>query len=100
MTAVRRRSQDLPALTSARASHRLQYCSTLRQGAVATKERFTVNIDADQLERLQTLAEQHGVSMAWLGRQAIARFLADHGPHPELPFPPVHATPRKRDRSV
>ena len=75
-------------------------CSTMQQDAVATKERFTVNIDADQFERLQRLAERHGVSMAWLGRQAIARFLAEHGPQSELPFPPVHAAPRQRDRSA
>ena len=67
---------------------------------MATKERFTVNIDADQFERLQRLAERHGVSMAWLGRQAIARFLADQGLQSELPFPPVDVAPRQRDRSA
>ena len=67
---------------------------------MAIKERFTVNIDADQFERLQKLAERHGVSMAWPGRQAIARFLDEHGPQSELPFPPVHAAQRQRDRSA
>ena len=67
---------------------------------MTTKERFTVNIDADQFEHLQRLAERHGVSMAWLGRQAIARFLAEQEPQSELPFPPVHAAPRRRDHSA
>lgn len=67
---------------------------------MATKERLTVNIDADQFERLQRLAERHGVSMAWLGRQAIAQFLANEGPQSELPFPPIHAAPRQRERSA
>lgn len=66
---------------------------------MATKERFTVNVDADQFQRLQRLAERHGVSMAWLGRQAIARFLAEYGPQSELPFPPMHAAQRQPDRS-
>ena len=67
---------------------------------MATKERFTVNIDADQFERLQRLAEQHGVSLAWLGRQAIAQFLADHNRQSELPFPPISATQRQQERSA
>lgn len=66
---------------------------------MATKERFTVNIDADQFERLQRLAERNGVSMAWLGRQAIARFLAEQGPQSELPFPLMHLAPRPREPS-
>ena len=67
---------------------------------MATKERFTVNIDADQFERLQRLAERHGVSLAWLGRQAIAQFLADQYPQSELPFPPISAAQRQRERSA
>ena len=67
---------------------------------MATKERFTVNIDAHQFERLQRLAERHGVSLAWLGRQAIAQFLADQEPQSELPFPPINAAPRQRGRSA
>ena len=67
---------------------------------MATKERFTVNIDADQFERLQRLAEQHGVSMAWLGRQAIAQFLGNEGLQSDLPFPRINATPRQRERSA
>ena len=65
----------------------------MQQDTVATKERFTVNIDADQFERRQRLAERNSASMAWLGRQAIARFLSEHGPQSELPFPPVHVAP-------
>ena len=67
---------------------------------MATKERLTVNIDAEQFERLQRLAEQHGVSLAWLGRQAIAQFLADQARQTELPFPPIHATPRQPEHSA
>lgn len=66
---------------------------------MATKERFTVNIDADHLERLQRLAERHSVSLAWLGRQAIAEFLANHeGQQAELPFPPIHTPQHQQER--
>ena len=68
---------------------------------MTTKERFTVNIDADHLERFQRMAERHDVSLAWLGRQAIVQFLANHeGPQSELPFPPIHAPPLEQGRSA
>lgn len=67
---------------------------------MATKERITVNVDAEQFERLQRLAERHDVSMAWLGRQAIARFLAEQEPQAELPFPRAHIAPRQGGSSA
>ena len=91
-----RRQEACETVDTATAVAYGRVCSTLQQCAVATKERFTVNIDADQLERLQVLAKRHGVSMAWLGRQAIARFLADEAPQSELPFPPTYASPQRR----
>ena len=54
-----------------------------------TKERLTVNIDRGQFEQLQRLAKEHSVSMAWLARHAIARFLSNEAPQTELPFPPT-----------
>ncbi|MYE23208.1 MAG: CopG family transcriptional regulator [Gammaproteobacteria bacterium] len=63
---------------------------------MTTKERLTVNIDPAQFEQLQRLAEQHAVSLAWLGRHAIARLLAAENIQAELPFPPVQANQRPR----
>jgi predicted transcriptional regulator len=37
--------------------------------------RTTVSLPAEQLERLQKMADQHGLSLAWLVRQAVSEFL-------------------------
>ena len=55
---------------------------------MAAKERLTVNLEAAELQEFQRLAKQHNVSMAWLGRRAIAWFLEQNGSQRELPFPP------------
>lgn len=41
--------------------------------------RISVGLSDREYEDLQTLAEKHRVSMAWLGRQAIIEFLDRHG---------------------
>jgi len=47
-----------------------------------------VNLEAPEFQELQRLAKQHNVSMAWLGRRAIAWFLEQNNSQRELPFPP------------
>lgn len=37
--------------------------------------RTTVSLPSDQLEQLQALADRHGLSLAWLIRQAVSDFL-------------------------
>ena len=58
----------------------------MRQDAVTSKERLTVNIDENEYRELQELARQHNVSMAWLGRQAITRLLQQYKQR-EFQFP-------------
>ena len=58
----------------------------MQQGAVTTKDRLTVNLDPTEYRELQELAKNHNVSMAWLGRQAIARLLEQYS-HREFQFP-------------
>ena len=54
------------------------------------KERLTVNLESAEFQELQRLAKEHNVSMAWLGRRAIAWFLEQNNSQRELPFaPPV-----------
>lgn len=53
---------------------------------MTSKDRLTVNLDRVEYRRLQELAQQHGVSMAWLGRQAIMRLLEQHQQR-EFQFP-------------
>lgn len=53
---------------------------------MTSKDRVTVNLDRVEYRRLQELAQQHGVSMAWLGRQAIMRLLEQHQQR-EFQFP-------------
>ena len=37
--------------------------------------RTTVSLPSDQLEQLQSLADKHDLSLAWLIRQAVSEFL-------------------------
>lgn len=37
--------------------------------------RTTVSLPPEQLQRLQEMADQHGLSLAWLVRQAVNEFL-------------------------
>lgn len=52
--------------------------------------RTTISLPQDQLEQLQALADRHGLSLAWVIRQAINDFLAKV----DLPasFDPLAAT--------
>lgn len=59
----------------------------MRQGTVAAKQRLTVNLEAPEFQELQRLSKQHNVSMAWLGRRAIAWFLEQNNSQREFPFP-------------
>lgn len=37
--------------------------------------RTTVSLPPEQLQRLQEMADQHGLSVAWIVRQAVTEFL-------------------------
>lgn len=37
--------------------------------------RTTISLPSDQLQQLQSLAERHDLSLAWLIRQAVSEFL-------------------------
>lgn len=65
----------------------------MRQSAVTSKERVTVNLDTAEYRELQGLAKEHNVSMAWLGRRAIM-LLLEQSKQRELPFPLIPARPR------
>ena len=65
----------------------------MRQDAVASKERITVNLDASDYRELQGLAKRHKVSMAWLGRRAIEAFLRERNGQLEFPFPDGESRP-------
>ena len=53
---------------------------------MTTKERLTINFEANDFRELQRIAQQHSVSMAWLGRRAIQRFLEQTNSQRELSF--------------
>lgn len=42
---------------------------------VAAKHRVTVNLEDWEYRELSALSDKHRVSLAWLGRQAIIKFL-------------------------
>jgi len=57
------------------------------------KNRFTVNLDPESHVELQALSERYGVSLAWLGRQAVRDFL-DRYREQELQLPLSSTTTR------
>jgi predicted transcriptional regulator len=52
--------------------------------------RTTVSLPTEQYKQLQILADQHGLSIAWLIRQAVNDFLS----HRES-FEPMNSRPSK-----
>jgi predicted HicB family RNase H-like nuclease len=48
--------------------------------------RLTVSLDADDHAALTAIAEKSDVSLSWVIRQAIHRFVQEHGAHPQLPL--------------
>lgn len=60
----------------------------MRQFFMANKQRLTVNLEAAEFQELQKLAQQHNVSMAWLGRRAIVFLLEQNNSQREIPFLP------------
>ena len=59
---------------------------TVLQSAVTSKSRITVNLETADYREFQSLAKEHNVSMAWLGRRAIA-LLFEQSRQRALPFP-------------
>lgn len=45
---------------------------------MATKPRITISLPEHEYRELSALAEKHRISLAWLGRQAVAEFLERH----------------------
>ena len=57
---------------------------------MTSKNRITVNLDADEYQELLAISQQQHISMAWLGRQAIIRLLEQYRqeePQLALSFP-------------
>lgn len=67
---------------------------------MASKNRITINLGAQEHTELAALSERYQVSMAWLGRQAVAEFL-DRYRTVELQLPlAVSPRPYKDERSA
>ena len=45
---------------------------------MATRPRISISLPEQHYTALCALAEQHQISLAWLGRQAVAEFLERH----------------------
>jgi hypothetical protein len=55
-------------------------------GAAERPSRITATLTVSQREVLQELATKYKVSVAWLIRQAIDRFIEEASGGPKLPF--------------
>ena len=58
--------------------------------------RLTVSLDEIDYAALNAIASQSDVSLSWIIRQAIHRFLHEHGAQPELPLA-LAEQPRKEE---
>ena len=59
--------------------------------------RVSVGLSDKEYRELKALAEKHHISLAWLGRQAIAEFLDRHADQPlQLPL----IVPRKHETEM
>jgi predicted transcriptional regulator len=54
--------------------------------------RTTVSLPTEQYQQLQLLADQHGLSIAWLIRQAVNDFLSRRGS-----FEPMNSRPSEME---
>lgn len=61
---------------------------------MASKNRLTINLAADECQALADLASQRRVSKAWLGRQAIIELLERY--QCEKVMPPLDSSPNSR----
>ena len=57
--------------------------------------RLTVNLDEADYAALNAIASKSDVSLSWVIRQAIQRFVREHGAEPELPLTLVKQAVRK-----
>ena len=48
--------------------------------------RLTVSLDEADYAALDAIASKSDVSLSWVIRQAVHRFVREHGAHPELPL--------------
>lgn len=51
-----------------------------------SKNRVTINLSKVEYSELRSLARLHGVSMAWVCRQAVAQMLHSTDRKPQLPL--------------
>ena len=63
------------------------------------KTRLTVSLDEVDYAALNALASKSDVSLSWVIRQAIQRFVREHGPQPELPLTLAEGAGRKEASS-
>ena len=61
--------------------------------------RLTVSLDEVDYAALNALASKSDVSLSWLIRQAIQRFVREHGAQPELPLTLAEEAGRKEASS-
>ena len=57
--------------------------------------RLTVSLNEADYALLDAVASESDVSLSWVVRQAIQRFLREHGAQPELPLTLAEQTGRK-----
>ena len=57
--------------------------------------RLTVSLDKEDYAAINALASKSDVSLSWVIRRAIQRFVREHGTEPDLPLTLVKQAGRK-----
>lgn len=66
-----------------------------------TKRRVAINLPDGEYKEMAALAEEHNVSLAWLGRQAILEFMARYRQDSlQLPLPLRTSRSSEREREA
>lgn len=50
------------------------------------KHRIAINLEDDEFSQLDVMADQHDVSLSWIGRQAVLEFITRYRDQ-QLPLP-------------
>lgn len=66
---------------------------------MSLKHRIAVNLDGGEFAELAGMSDKYGVSLAWLGRQALAEFIARYRSE-QLPLPLRTPQPRTDDHAT
>lgn len=91
MDGIAPRSREADCITLLQADERTYSLPSEQSGQLMPDRRkkstrLTVSLEQQDYDALTVIAAKNDVSLSWVIRQAIHRFVKEHGPHPQLPL--------------